>query len=146
MKLSRYAVSVLVTAMIVLLVFTSGCTGDSRSKTGLENASFGTQGTQTPVTTVPTVTDRREATETPAPGVTTTLDDVCVFGSKNCHLYETCTTNCLKDGVSAAECARVCCNTKCFDLPTTDEKVACSKVCLAQLSQPTPTLAPLDTP
>jgi hypothetical protein len=151
-------IPVLGISIVVLLVLASGCIGTMQSKEDLRNLSNGTLGTQTPVTIVPTGTESTETTETMETStrpVPTGLDDVCVFGSKNCHLYEQCTNNCLKAGTSPEDCAKVCCNTKCFDLPTQDEKVACSKVCLAKLSQPTPTptpkntietLAPLSTP
>jgi hypothetical protein len=103
----------------------------------MKNLSNGSPGMQTTVTIGPTGTGSTETPTTNAPVVTTANNDVCIFGSKNCHLYEQCTGNCLKAGTSPEDCAKVCCHTKCFDLPTDDEKVACSKVCLAKLSEPT---------
>jgi hypothetical protein len=142
----RHTIPVLGISLVVLLVFASGCIGNIQSKDDVRNMSNGSPGMQTTVTIGPTGTGSTETLVTGAPGVTTTSNDVCIFGSKNCHLYEQCTSDCLKSGTSPEDCAKVCCHTKCFDLPTNDEKVACSKVCLAKLSEPTQTLVPLDTP
>jgi hypothetical protein len=171
-------VPVLVISVVVLLVFACGCTMNTQKKAGYGNLSnevsgkptlptfvpTGTESTVSPeptvpvetivskmITIVPTVTER---TVTKVPP---TLADVCVFGSKNCHLYEQCMAGCINGGSSQTTCAKnICCSVKCMDLQTVDEKVACSNECrtgatgttvptLEPLSSPTETQAPLET-
>jgi hypothetical protein len=106
------------------------------------------------ITIVPT------GTTTPVTTVTKALNDQCIFGSGNCHLYEQCMQGCISGGNSQGYCdVEICCSSKCFDLPTLKEKEACSGECLARagvtqvttiptlvpLSSPTETLAPLET-
>lgn len=165
----KNTIPVLGISIIVLLVFASGCTGNIQSKAGVGNMSNEVPGTQTLVTVVPTGTDTMATPEptvpvetipskmitiaptgitSPVTAVPTTLNDLCVFGSGNCHLYEQCMQSCISGGTSQTDCAKkICCSVKCFDLPTSDEKVACSNECLTGATGTTvPTLVPLESP
>jgi hypothetical protein len=127
-------------------------------------APTGTGSTVSPEPTVPvetivskTITIVPTGITSPVTVVPTALNDQCIFGSGNCHLYEQCMQSCISGGTSQTDCdKKICCSTKCFDLPTVDEKTACANVCLAgatgttvptlvPLSSPTETLVPLET-
>lgn len=137
----RYTIPVLGISIVFLLIFASGCIGQSNSD--LLNMSNGSPGTQTPVTIIPTGSKSPGSTEIPATPVSTGPVDVCVFGSKNCHFYEQCMTGCVGSGMSEVYCAKnVCCSSKCMDLPPQDGKVACVRQCLAEADTPQPTPVP----
>ena len=174
----RYTIPVLVISITLLLFFASGCIGNTPSKAGSGNLSNEMPGTPTLPTVVPTGTESTVSSEPTVPvetivskmitivptvtesevtKVPPTLADVCIFGSKNCHLYEQCMAGCIDHDNSQTYCAKnICCSVKCMDLPTVEEKVACSNECLTgatgttvptlvPLSSPTETLAPLET-
>jgi hypothetical protein len=147
---------------MVLLVFSSGCTGDLKNKTSFGNESTGSRVTTVPtgtlVTTIPTGTESTEIpVETLTPGKTITItpakttpsgtSNTCFGGSsENCALYDKCYNGCTKDN-SPDTCAKLCCHVKCMNVATKDQK-ACADVCLG--IQPPPTtpepLATLETP
>jgi hypothetical protein len=155
-------------SVVVLLVFACGCTMDTRSKTGSGNLSNEVQGTPTSVTIAPTGTGITETPEQTVPvetiisktitivppGITSpvtvlpTLGDKCVYGSGNCHLFEQCMQGCISGGTTQTDCAKkICCSSKCMDLPTMDEKTACANECLTGATGTTvPTLVPLSSP
>ena len=120
----KFQISALAVLLLILLIWTGGCT-DIMTKVGVGsfgNVSNGTEVTSTLATVVPT----SNVTKVPP-----TLADVCVFGSKNCHLYEQCMAGCIDGGNSQTYCAKkICCSVKCMDMPTEKEKVACSNECL----------------
>jgi hypothetical protein len=130
---------------IVLLVVTSGCTGDNKSKAGFGNVSIGKP---TVVTTVPTSTDTpetMETTEDTEPRVVTPTIDLSCLGTTNCHLYEECLKDC--GNANDVQCQALCCNARCYDLPINEDQKrhACAEDCLKKLSafvdttKPTPT-------
>lgn len=138
----KIQISALAVLLLILLIWTGGCTdiltkagvgnfGDTQSQAGFGNASNGKQVTPTPVTIVPTGTDSTDTREDTVKTVPAVNDDTCVFGSKNCHLYEKCMAGCIDGGSSQTYCAKnICCSVKCMDMPTVEEKVACSNECL----------------
>jgi hypothetical protein len=170
---------VLVIAVVILFLLACGCTMNAPGKTGPGNLSGNAQDTQTQVTIAPTGTGDTEPPSptipvetiqskmmtivptgltTPVTAIPTTLGNLCVFGSGNCHFYEQCMQGCISGGTSQTDCdKKICCSSKCMDLPTSDEKTACANECLTgatgttvptlvPLSSPTETLAPLETP
>jgi hypothetical protein len=172
----RNTVPVLGISIIVLLVVASGCIGNTPSKAGVGNMSNDAvvTPTDTPLTQTGTETMETITSSTAVPvelltpkvitvlptgtkSTTTPLGDYCVYGSRNCHLFEQCMDGCIGGGTSHTECAKkICCSSKCMDLPTSDEKVACANECLTgatgttvptpvPLESPTSTLAPLVT-
>jgi hypothetical protein len=129
----KFQISALAVLLLILLIWTGGC-ADIMTKAGVGsfgNASNGKQVTPTPVTIVPTGNDSTDTRENTVKTVPAVNDDVCVFGSKNCHLYEQCMAGCIDGGSSQTYCAKnICCSVKCMDMPTVEEKVACSNECL----------------
>jgi hypothetical protein len=140
-----------------------------QSKAKVGNMSNEVLGTPTLVTVVPTGTESTLSPEPTVPvetipskmitivptgitsGVTavpTTLTDLCVYGSGNCHLFEQCMAGCIGGGTSQVDCAKkICCSSRCMDLPTPDQKVACANECLTGATGTTvPTLVPLESP
>jgi hypothetical protein len=148
----KHEISVLAVFCIVLLIVTSGCIGNNKSKVGFGNASIGKP---TEVTTVPTGTETPETTGTTEdtdPWVVTPTVDLSCLGTKNCGLGPMCYNNCLKNADQPLHptqkeydtCDRLCCNSYCMDMPAgSSEQKACGKVCEKKLAgfvkTPTPT-------
>jgi hypothetical protein len=144
MNFAKHVISVLVVSCIILLVFTSGCIGDNKSKAGFGNVSIGK-----PTAVTIGLTDT-ETLETTTPTVTSTTIDLGCLGSKNCGFGPQCYNNCLKevDGPPTQRdydsCHTICCTSYCIDLPAGSlSQKACSKDCEKELAEfvktPTPT-------
>ena len=119
----KCVISVLAVFCIVLLIVTSGCTGDNRSKAGFGNESNGTLMNLKP---------------------TVTADLSCgsgTAGAANCGLGPMCYNNCLKSADQPPTqqviegCERICCPQFCMDLPLNEvaKRHACNEDCSKKL-------------